>query len=175
VIIGFLIAAAGMWISRGVTKDWGFTEFLTLQLTRSVGMALALFTAQNITMGTLKPDLMKSAGSLVNLSRNVGGAFGLAVLTTILAVSQAQHLSDLSARFSTSRPSGSAMLEGLAQRMAEIGLANPDVAAQKIMATMLHREALILAFSDCYLVLTFAFLAAAAAALMAKPTRLDFG
>lgn len=175
VIIGFLIAAAGMWISRDVTKDWSFTEFLTLQVTRSVGMALALFTAQNITMGTLKSDLMMSAGSLVNLSRNVGGAFGLAVLTTILAVSQAQHLSDLSARFSIDRPAGSAMMEGLAERMTEMGLANPELAAQKMMSTMLHRDALVLAFSDCYLVLTVAFLAAAAAALMAKPTRLDFG
>ena len=175
VIIGFLIAAAGMWISRGVTKDWSFTEFLTLQLTRSVGMALALFTAQNITMGTLKPDLMKSAGALVNLSRNVGGAFGLAVLTTILAVSRAQHLSDLSARFSTARASGSAMMEGLAQRMDEMGLANPELAAHKMMGSLLYRDALVLAFSDCYLVLTFAFLAAAAAAMMAKPTRLDFG
>jgi len=175
VIIGFLIAAAGMWISRGVTKDWSFNEFLILQITRSVGMALALFTAQNITMGTLKPDLMKSAGALVNLSRNVGGAFGLAVLTTILAVSRAQHLSDLSARFSTARTSGSAMMEELAQRMGEMGLANPELAAHKMMGSILYRDALVLAFSDCYLVLTFAFLAAAAAALMAKPTRLDFG
>ena len=118
---------------------------------------------------------MMSAGSLVNLSRNVGGAFGLAVLTTILAVSQAQHLSDLSARFSIDRPAGSAMMEGLAERMGEMGLANPELAAQKMMGSMLYRDALVLAFSDCYLVLTFAFLAAAAAALMAKPTRLDFG
>lgn len=175
VIIGFLIAAAGMWISRDVTKDWGFYEFLTLQLTRSVGLALALFTAQNITMGTLRPELMKSAGSLVNLSRNVGGAFGLAVLTTVLAVSRSQHVSDLSARVSVARPIGQDMIMGLSQRLDEMGVANAMTAAEKMMSQMLYREALVLAFSDCYLVLTVAFLAAAAAALMAKPTRLDMG
>lgn len=73
IVLGFFIAAAGMWVSRDVTPEWGFNQYLVLQITRSAGLALVMFTTQNITMGTLSPDLMKSAGSLVNLSRNLGG------------------------------------------------------------------------------------------------------
>lgn len=173
IITGFLIAAAGMWMSRGVTPEWGFSQYLLLQVTRSAGLALAMFTTQNITMGTLSPPLMKSAGSLVNLSRNLGGAFSLAILTTLLATHTAQHYSDLSAGFSITHASGSAMLSGLAGHMSDVGVNDPEAAARKMMSMILRRDALVMAFSDCYGFLAIGFIIAAASALTARPTRLS--
>ena len=38
----------------------------------------------NIALGTLPPERLKNASGLFNLTRNLGGAVGLAALTTIL-------------------------------------------------------------------------------------------
>jgi len=156
-----------------VTPEWGFNQYLILQITRSAGLALVMFTTQNITMGTLSPDLMKSAGSLVNLSRNLGGAFSLAVLTTVLATHSAQHLHDLSAGFSVTQAGGTEMINGLAAHMQDLGLSQPEAAARKMMAHILRRDALVMAFSDCYTYLAFGFAFAALVSLSAKPTRLS--
>ena len=173
IILGFFIAAAGMWVSRDVTPEWGFNQYLVLQITRSAGLALVMFTTQNITMGTLSPALMKSAGSLVNLSRNLGGAFSLAVLTTVLATHSAQHFHDLSAGFSVTQASGAEMIHGLAAHMQDLGLNEPEVAARKMMTHILRRDALVMAFSDCYTFLAFGFVFAAMVSLTARPTRLS--
>jgi DHA2 family multidrug resistance protein len=175
IIAGFLIAAAGMWVSRGVTSDWSFNEYLVLQITRSGGLALAMFTTQNITMGTLAPDMVKSAGALVNLSRNVGGAFALAILTSLLGHQTAQHMGDLSSSFTVMQSAGSDMLQGLSEHMQDFGVAQPDEAARKMMSGMLRRKALVMAFSDCYTLLCLGFILAALASLAAKPTRLGDG
>lgn len=45
---------------------------------------LAMVPITNIALGTLPPERMKNASGLFNLTRNLGGAFGLAVLTTAL-------------------------------------------------------------------------------------------
>ena len=37
-----------------------------------------------LALGTLPPERVKNASGLFNLTRNLGGAFGLAILTTIL-------------------------------------------------------------------------------------------
>jgi len=173
IILGFFIAAAGMWVSRDVTPEWGFNQYLVLQITRSAGLALVMYTTQNITMGTLSPDLMKSAGSLVNLSRNLGGAFALAVLTTVLATHSAQHFHDLSAGLSVTQAGGAEMINGLAAHMQDLGLSQPEAAARKMMSSILRRDALVMAFSDCYTYLAIGFAFAALVSLSAKPTRLS--
>ena len=173
IVLGFFIAAAGMWVSRDVTPEWGFNQYLVLQITRSAGLALVMFTTQNITMGTLSPDLMKSAGSLVNLSRNLGGAFALAVLTTVLATNSAQHFHDLSAGFAVTQAGGAEMIDGLAAHMQDLGLSQPEAAARKMMSSILRRDALVMAFSDCYTYLALGFAFAALVSLSAKPTRLS--
>jgi hypothetical protein len=38
----------------------------------------------NLALGTLPPDKMKGASDLYNLTRNPGGAVGLAVINTVL-------------------------------------------------------------------------------------------
>ncbi|MEY4256104.1 MAG: hypothetical protein RLZZ141_1331 [Pseudomonadota bacterium] len=173
IIAGFIIAAAGMWVSRDVTPEWGFNQYLALQITRSAGLALVMFTTQNITMGTLPPALMKSAGSLVNLSRNLGGAFALAILTTVLATQSLQHFHDLSAGLSVTQHNGAEMINGLSDHMTDFGVRQPQEAALKMMSQILRRDALVMAFSDCYTLLALGFLFAAAASLTAKPTRLS--
>jgi DHA2 family multidrug resistance protein len=78
-----------------VTDDWGFWQFAGVQALRGVGVMIAMIASQQVTMSTLPPHMVKNASGLVNLFRNVGGAFGLALLNTSLTTNTALHMSEL--------------------------------------------------------------------------------
>ena len=45
---------------------------------------ICMVPINNIALGTLPPDRIKNASGLYNLTRNLGGAVGLAVINTLL-------------------------------------------------------------------------------------------
>lgn len=51
---------------------------------------LSMVTINNLALGTLSPDRIKGGSGLLNLTRNLGGAVGLAIINTLLS-----HRSDL--------------------------------------------------------------------------------
>lgn len=65
------------------------------------------------------------------------------------------------------------MIDGLAAHMQDLGLSQPEAAARKMMSSILRRDALVMAFSDCYTYLAIGFAFAALVSLSAKPTRLS--
>ena len=147
-VVGFGLAAYGVGLGVHVTAEWGFWEFATLQAVRGVGVMIAMIAAQQLSVSTLPPEMMKDASGLVNLIRNVGGAIGLAVLTTILSDQGALHLNELSSAMSVSSLQGQEMLAGLTSMMEAQGVANPEGAAHKFLGMALRRDAMILAFGD---------------------------
>ena len=54
------------------------------QVLRGFGMMLAIVPITNLALGTLPPERLKNASGLFNLTRNLGGAVGLAALNTVL-------------------------------------------------------------------------------------------
>ncbi len=70
---------------------------------RGVGLMLAIIPINNIALGTLPPERVKNASGLYNLTRNLGGAVGLAALTTILNDRTDLHLARLHESITWSR------------------------------------------------------------------------
>ena len=93
--IGFVGFGAGTWIVTGLTKDWDFWELLLPQICRGVSLMLCMVTVNNIALGTLPPSRLKNASGLFNLTRNLGGAIGLALINTVLNDRMDLHLQRL--------------------------------------------------------------------------------
>ena len=167
---GFILCAWGMWDAHGLTSEWGFWEFAGVQATRGCGVMIAMIATNQITMATLPPDMVKNASGLVNLSRNVGGAFGLALLNTSLTRNTAVHMGELTSGISQTNSQVEAMIAGIAERMS--GSIDPQAAALKVVHGMLSREATTLAFGDAFALLAVASGIAVIAALFAKPVKI---
>ena len=75
---GFLFFAVGTYWMTYLTKDWDFWELFWPQIFRGVGLMIAIIPINNIALGTLPPERVKNASGLFNLTRNLGGAVGLA-------------------------------------------------------------------------------------------------
>ncbi len=56
---------------------------------------LCMVPINNLALGTLPPERLKNASGLFNLTRNLGGAVGLAVINTVLTDRNAFHYARL--------------------------------------------------------------------------------
>ncbi len=92
---GFLIFGLSNWQATYLTSDWDFAQLFVPQVLRGFGLMLAIVPITNVALGTLTPDRLKNASGLFNLTRNLGGAVGLAALNTVLNDRTDLHLARL--------------------------------------------------------------------------------
>ena len=168
IFTGFMITAYAVGRGMHVTDDWGFSQFLVMQVLRGFGIMVAMISAQQLTVSTLRPDQIKDGSAILNLTRNVGGALGLALISTVLIIRTRVHFSEISAAMGQAGGQGQAMLSGLTELMTQQNLADPSGAARKAVYELINRDAAVLAFGDTYFWLSMAAATAGVVALFAK-------
>ena len=167
--IGTLAFAAGTYMMSGLSRDWDFWELFVPQILRGFGMMMAMVPINNMSLGTLPPERLKNAAALYNVTRNLGGAVGLALLTTLLNMRTDLHLARLHESVTWSRPAVVEMLATLTQRFSSFGSDAPEMALKQLNQ-MVRRESAVMAFADVFLVMTFIFAAIACfTCLMKRP------
>ena len=166
-IAGFLAVAAGTYWMTGLTKDWDFWELFWPQVLRGVGLMMAMIPINNIALGTLPPERVKHASVLFNLTRNLGGAVGLAALTTLLNDRTDLHLTRLHEVATWARAPAVETLNSMMQRFSDFG-ADAQLMAIKQLNTLAHRQGVVMAFADVFLALTVLFVSLALLALVMK-------
>ncbi len=164
---GFLLFALGTLEMHYVTKDWDFWELFWPQIFRGVGLMCAMVPVTNAALGTLPLDRVKNASGLFNLTRNLGGAIGLAALSTIVNNRMDLHLARLHDAANWSRGPATEMLATLTARFHDFG-SNAPAMALKQMSLMARREATVMSFSDIFLLLTILFVGLAALGIVMK-------
>lgn len=171
-VLGFAATAWAIQLGVRITDQWGYWEFFTLQVVRGLGSMIAMIAAQQMSVASLPVTMMKDASGLINLVRNVAGAIGLAMLTTILGHQTAVHYLDIASAASTANAASAGMLESLTQMMGAGGAADPTGMAAKAMGGMIHRQALVLSFGDAFAVLALGCWLAVGLAFFVKPVSL---
>jgi DHA2 family multidrug resistance protein len=164
---GFLLFALGTYEMHYVTKDWDFWELFWPQVWRGFGLMAAIVPVTNVALGTLPPERVKNASGLFNLMRNLGGAIGLAALTTTLNDRMDLHLQRLHDAANWSRGPAVDTLARLTERFHDYGVSAP-VMAIKEMSLMVRQQATVMSFADVFLMLTLLFVALAALGIVMK-------
>jgi DHA2 family multidrug resistance protein len=155
-ITGFISFGTCTWWMSYITAEWDFWELFWPQLFRGFGLMMCMIPINNISLGTLEPERVKDASAVFNLTRNLGGAEGLASLNTILTDRTALHYARLQEILNWTRHSAVEALQGLTERFRDFG-ADAQQMALKQLSGMLHREAVVMAFSDIFVLFTVLF------------------
>ena len=111
---------------------------------------------------TLPPERMKNASGLYNLTRNLGGAVGLALINTELNDRWDLHLARLHEGVTWANGMALERLDGLKRSFESFGSA-ADAMALKSLTNSVRLQGMVMAFEDVFLVLTLLFLAMACA------------
>lgn len=173
--IGFGLFALSCVELVPITRHWSFGELFVPQAVRGVALMFAMIPVNMLALGTLPPDQVKDASGLFNLMRNLGGAVGLALINTALNNRWDLHLTRLRDAVTWSSQESLERLAMLTQGFASLG-SNASDAALLTLARTVRREAMVMAFSDVFLILAMLFcLVLAALPFLKKPQPLAPG
>jgi DHA2 family multidrug resistance protein len=169
---GIVIFALGSWQMTWITRDYDFYELLVPQILRGIGMMLAMVPTNNIALGTLPPERVKNASGLFNLTRNLGGAVGLAVINQVLNERTDLHISRLHDRVTWANTTATETLNLFAQKFS--GMGDASLMAMKQLSQIVHRQAVVMGYGDAFFMLTmFYFGLSLMVLLLNKPAALS--
>ncbi|OHV84746.1 DHA2 family efflux MFS transporter permease subunit [Rhizobium sp. LCM 4573] len=154
--IGFGGFALGTWMMTGLTQDWDFYELLVPQILRGCSMMLCMVPINNIALGTLPPARIRNASGLFNLTRNLGGAVGLAIINTMLTQRTDEHYARLSEHVNYGNPAALDWLDSVGANFNSYGLDGATAAMQRLSG-MITQQAWLMSFIDVFLTLTCLF------------------
>jgi len=153
---GFFGFALGTWQASMVTQDWSFHELIIPQILRGASLMLCMVPITNAALGTLSPQKVKNASGLFNLTRNLGGAVGLALINTVINTRFDLHFERLRESVAWGRGVATDTLATMTQAMSPLG-SDAGQAALKQLAAMVHKQATVMAIGDVFLLLTVLF------------------
>src|SRR5437762_2244915 len=151
--IGFSLFAYSMYLTATLTNQTGFWELLVPQTVRGLGLICCYLPANMIALGTLPADRMENAAGLYNLTRDLGGAIGLATIVTIMNDRLHFHWNRLIEDINPARPVVTQFLDTQAGRLETLIPGDSSAAAMKMLARLVQREALVLTYNDLLLLI----------------------
>ncbi|RIV16265.1 MFS transporter, partial [Klebsiella pneumoniae] len=110
----------------------------------------------NIALGTLPPARMKNASGLFNLTRNLGGAVGLAIINTLLSQRTDDHYFRIAEHVNFGNPAALEWLNTVGANYDSYGMDGTSVAVKKLVGVV-SQQAWLQAFADVFLALTVLF------------------
>jgi DHA2 family multidrug resistance protein len=152
IAFGLVVFALGSYQMTWITRDYDFYELLLPQILRGVGMMFAMVPTNTIALGTLEADRVKNASGLFNLTRNLGGAVGLAIINEVLNDRTDLHISRLQDRVNWGNMTASETLNDFTQRMQ--GMGDAALMALKQLSQIVHRQAVVMGYGDAFFMLT---------------------
>ncbi|CAB3756540.1 DHA2 family efflux MFS transporter permease subunit [Paraburkholderia solisilvae] len=170
-ILGLTMFGIGCYLYEPLTSDWGWQQLLLPQALRGFGQQFAIPPIVIMALGSLPPSRLRSASGLFNLMRNLGGAIGIAVASTMLNDRLNFHYERLAEHASIGRPVVGAFLQYQAARLSEAAgdTVNTANAGLSMLHALLMREALTLTFADTFLAVALCFVVGLVSALFTRP------
>ena len=132
-----------------VQSDYDF--FFWPQILRGMGLMLCLIVMSQLAMATLKMQQIKGASALYNLTRNIGGAIGLALINVALDRLTSLHVSELDSKMTPANPAFMQRLDDLTKNFSALG-DGAQQAAISVLYREEHLQALTNAFNDLLMI-----------------------
>jgi len=174
IALGLVLFALGSYQMTWITKEYDFYELMLPQILRGAGMMLAMVPTNTIALGTLAPERVKNASGLFNLTRNLGGAVGLAVINQVLNERTDLHISRLHDRVNWGNATAVETLNMFTQKMQ--GMGDAALMAMKQLSQIVHRQAVVMGYGDAFFMLTvFYFALSLLVMVLKKPSATVLG
>ena len=175
VALGVVLFAISMWMMGHLTTAAGADDVRTALLVRGFGLGLLFVPINSAVYRTIRPQEAQQAAGLINLSRQLGGAFGIAVLANQINRMTQLHRVDLASALSSGTPVVEQRLQILTQGFLSRGM-DLQAAHQVALTAMngqLQQQATMLSFNDAWIFVLLVFVAVSPSILLlGKPPKI---
>ncbi len=175
------MAAAGMfiffifcmWGYKILTPDTGADAFFWMLIMRGIAMALLFIPVTTLSLSTLKGREIGEGAAFTGMMRQLGGSFGIALITTFMAQQIMVHRSNLVSNLDVTNYTVQSRVASMRQAMIAQG-STPNDALQKayqIMDYGVMKQASVLSYMDVFFYIGLTFLICVPFVLMVKGNR----
>ena len=158
---GFLaFFAFTFWMSRILTPDTG-EEFMYWPLVlRGVGLGLLFVPITSLSLSTLKGKEIGDGAAFTGMMRQLGGSFGIAIITTFIARFSQQHRVDLVSKLDKTKFVVQNQITMLQKGFMAKGYTFNQAMdkANQVLEIKVMRQASVLSFMDIFMYLGIVFL-----------------
>jgi DHA2 family multidrug resistance protein len=142
---GLFLVALSSYANSQLNLDFGGEQLTHTLLIRAVGQPLVMVTSSLICMAYLMPKDVGSGSSLYNVLRNLGGAVGIALLSTLIDNRTKTYFDYLREAVIPGNPQVAERLTLLTEKLGS------ETAALGKISEITHQQAQIMAFNDAFL------------------------
>ncbi|MCE6987586.1 DHA2 family efflux MFS transporter permease subunit [Dyadobacter sp. CY323] len=143
-----------------LTPDTGKDAFFNMLIVRGIGLGLLFVPITTLALSTLKGREIGEGAAFTGMMRQLGGSFGVAVITTYLARQNMLHRNDLVSKLDVNNPAVQQRVEGLQHSFMAKGM-TADMALKsgyKMLDFTVTKQAQVMSYMDVFLYLGVMFL-----------------
>jgi DHA2 family multidrug resistance protein len=160
-VFGIMLGTLTMFDFSRLNLNAGYWDILWPQVFQGVSLSFLFIPLMAISMASISKEKMGNATSIFNLMRNIGGSFGIAIMTTFLARRTQVHQNHLIEKLQPSNPAAREMLLGLQSWFHQHGTDGYTASRRALGAIylMVQRQASMLSFVEAFWVMSILFFA----------------
>jgi DHA2 family multidrug resistance protein len=162
-----------LWASTILTQDTPEDAFWWLLILRGFGLSLLFIPITTLALSTLYGQQIGQGAAFTGMMRQLGGSFGVAVITTFLSRQNMVHRVDLVSKLDVSNPLMQQRVSLMQKGFQGKGM-TPDIAlksAYKALDFTVSKQASVLSYMDAFLYLGLLFLICVPFVLLVKGNR----
>ncbi|MEO7495832.1 MAG: DHA2 family efflux MFS transporter permease subunit [Massilia sp.] len=152
---GLLLFGVSCLMNAHMDATTGYDQLLWSQVVRALGQPFVMLTLSNFAMNGIPPRDMASASSLFNMTRNLGGSIGIAMLATTLTNREHFHSARIGEAITGFSSATQQRLDELTAAFVGRGI-DPVTAGNQALAAIdrvVRREAYVMAYNDGFLIM----------------------
>jgi MFS transporter, DHA2 family, multidrug resistance protein len=165
-----LFAVFSFWGFKVLTPNTNADDFFWMLIVRGVAMGMLFIPVTTLALSTLKGQEIGQGAAFTGMMRQLGGSFGIALITTFLTRQNVVHWSNLASKLNATDPALQQQLQGMQHVIMSKGMA-ADAAVKLSYASLngrIIKQAAVLSYMDVFLYLSIMFLVCVPFVLMVK-------
>ena len=166
---GMSLFALSAFMNTTMSLDYSGDQLFVPNIIRAIGQALTLAPLSAISLGSVAPQDAAAASGISNMMRNLGGAVGTALLSTIVTKREQFHSNIIGQAVHLGREEVRARIEQMTNFFLAHGVTDPATAHQQAIVALgnaVKQQALVMGFSDTFAVVGVVLVLAGIAILL---------
>lgn len=165
-----LFAIFTFWGYVILTPDTDTDSFFWILIVRGFGMGMLFIPITVLSLSTLKGQEIGQGAAFTGMMRQLGGSFGIAMITTFIGRQNMTHRSNLVSKLDVNNPAVQQKVQALQAGFMSKGI-NSETALKSSYSALDHivmKQAAVLSYMDVFLYLGIIFLICVPFVLMVK-------
>ncbi len=170
---GCVLFGLSCYMDSFMSFNYAGDQMMVANIVRAFGQPFTIVPITALATATLAPKDAGDGSAIFNIFRNVGGSFGIAILSTIVTRREQFHDLRIGESITAYDPATQARTELLRQKFVGQGF-DPVTALQQAFSaikSLVRRDAFVMAFNDAFLLIAISLALGAIAVWFCQKTK----